>query len=495
MSIFSKLLKRGPDEGGSPAEPAEPATAARPAPAAEPAPAPAPARPAAAPRDPARAARPSAAPATPPASTAAKAGATRSYNAAAPPPAAAGKSAPPAGAAPAAAKPAAARPAAANAAAKGGGAAAARAAGAEAAAKSAAPAPAANGAPTNGVHADAQAASGSLDQAFERLFEAQKAAAPAAPANGVSTVSDLKAVMATFEDLAVGHSAQVRSLMMEVRWGEAQTSWFELARPSLKSLRSMAGQVGHDALTAALDGFGAAIDEALAPGAPPTIAPAMRDKLLGAYAPLVAALPTAFELEGARDRREPVVVRALLAQVPDLEPLMIDKLMAAGLVKLETLFQARADEIAVVSGLPAEIATAIVARVQDWRRATPAALATPDPTAAARELAALVGALETQHTAFEDAARGWSEADREAKRRLRREREVTSLQVTVLLARMGEVDLAIELERRSFARRLEDLGRLVARLAPLLAAAPPPAASGQVRKIDSDRGADARAAH
>jgi hypothetical protein len=493
MSIFSKLLKRGPEEGSPSAEPADPAAAARPAPA--PTPAPAAARPAAAPRDPAPAPRPGAA--AEPAPAPAKSAGARTAAAPAAAPAArpangtSKASTGPGPAAPAApaAKPGATRPAA-PAPAQRPSASAARTNGADAPAGKAAAAAA--GAPANGVPAEAQPTGGSLDQAFEKLFEAQ-AAAPA-PTNGVSTVSDLKAVMATFEDLAVGHSAQVRSLMMEVRWGEAQTSWFELARPSLKSLRTMAGQVGHDALAAALDGFGAVIDEALAPGAPPTIAPAMRDKLLTAYAPLVAALPSAFELEGARDRREPIVVRALLGQVPGLEPLMIDKLMAAGLVKLETLFQARADEIAVVSGLPAEIAAGIVARVQEWRRATPAALATPDPAAAARELAALVGALEAQHAAFEDAARGWSEADREAKRRLRREREVTCLQVTILLARMGEVDLAVDLERRSFARRLEDLGRLVARLAPVLAAAPP-APEGQVRKIERDRGADARAAH
>ena len=42
---------------------------------------------------------------------------------------------------------------------------------------------------------------------------------------------------------------------MEVRFGEAQASWLELGRPALKSLRSMAQEVGHDALVAAVDGF------------------------------------------------------------------------------------------------------------------------------------------------------------------------------------------------------------------------------------------------
>ena len=341
---------------------------------------------------------------------------------------------------------------------------------------------------TETIEMEALPAVGSLDQAFDQLLAAQ---APATPVAGVSTESDLRAVMATFEDLAVGHSSEVRSLMMEVRWGEAQTSWFELARPALKSLRAMAGQVGHDALAAALDGFGAAVDEALRPGTPPTVSAALRDKLLAAYAPLITALPTAFELQGERDRREPVVVRALLGQVPGLEPLMIDKLMAAGLVRLEALFQARADEVAAVSGLPGDVAAAIVARVQAWKRATPAALATPDRAATARELAALVEALESQHAAFEDAARGWSEADREAKRLLRRQREMSFLQITIALARLGEVDLALALERVSFARRLEELGRLVSRLPRAPLAAP---SDGNVRKIEREVQSGAHAA-
>jgi hypothetical protein len=331
----------------------------------------------------------------------------------------------------------------------------------------------------------------SLDGTLERLVNAIGAAESAQPA-GELTASDLQAVLATFEDLAVGHAADVRNLMMEVRWGEAQTSWFELARPALKSLRAMAGQVGHATLCTALDGFCVAVDGALAPGTAPTVGPTMRDKLLAAYAPLTAALPRAFELQGERDRREPLVVRALLGQVQGLEPLMIDKLIGAGLGRLEPLLKARADEVAAVAGIPREVATAVVVRVQAWKRETPAVLATPDRTATARELIALVRALADGHRAFEDAARGWSEIDRDAKKRLRRQRDVSFLQITIVLARFGEVDLALALEKLSFARRLEELGRLVSRFpAAVLFAAP---AEGPAIKFERDTSSGAPAA-
>jgi hypothetical protein len=331
---------------------------------------------------------------------------------------------------------------------------------------------------------------GSLDRALERLVSATGSAESAQPP-GELTASDLQAVLATFEDLAVGHAADVRNLMMEVRWGEAQTSWFELARPALKSLRAMAGQVGHAALSTALGGFCVAVDETLKPGAAATVETATRDKLLAAYEPLAAALPRAFELQGERDRREPLVVRALLGQVPGLEPLMIDKMIGAGLGRLEPLLKARADEVTAVAGVPREVAAAVVARVQVWKRETPAVLATPDRTATARELLALVRALSEQHRAFEDAARGWSEIDRDAKKRLRRQRDVSFLQITIVLARFGEVDLALALEKLSFARRLEELGRLVSRFPAAILFAP---AEAPAHKIERDTSSGAPAA-
>jgi hypothetical protein len=283
--------------------------------------------------------------------------------------------------------------------------------------------------------------------------------------------------MATFEELAVGHTAQVRGFMLEVRWGEAQTSWLALAHPALKSLRAMATQVEHATLVAALDGFGAAVAETLRPGAPATIAPASRDALLAAYLPLIAAMPRAFELDGERDRREPVVVRALLEQVAGLDPLMIDRMVAAGLGRLDALLAAKADEIAVVAEVPEEIAGAVAARVQAFKRETPAALSAPDPAGTARELGGLIAALEREHQAFEEASRGWSEGDRDAKKRLRRQREVSFLQIVITLARLGEVDFVLELQKLPFARRIAELSRLGAQIAVASSAAAAAAAA------------------
>jgi hypothetical protein len=140
-------------------------------------------------------------------------------------------------------------------------------------------------------------------------------------------------------------------------------------------------------------------------------------------------------------------------------------MIAAGLGRLEALYQAKSDEIAVVADVPADVAAATVERVQAFRRATPAALAAPDGGAVARELRALVAELGEDHREFEAAAGGWSAADREAKKRTRRKRDVDFARVTIALARLGEVDLALHLSKVPYQRRLEELEALLRRLA------------------------------
>src|SRR4051794_18514653 len=63
------------------------------------------------------------------------------------------------------------------------------------------------------------------------------------PRTADDVAADLAALHATFEDLAIDHVRPVRTLMVELAWGDAPSTWVALARPALRSLRSMAAQV------------------------------------------------------------------------------------------------------------------------------------------------------------------------------------------------------------------------------------------------------------
>jgi hypothetical protein len=284
---------------------------------------------------------------------------------------------------------------------------------------------------------------------------AQAPAAQAPAARAADRAADQAAVRATFEELAVGHVAPLRNLMLEVRWGEAQVRWIELARPALKSLRAMAAQIELSDLVSALDEFGAGLDRAAKTGGA-SVTGAEREALLAAYLPLCRKLARAFAIDGERDRREPLIVESLLRQVPGLDPLLLLKLSAVGLSRLENLMRASADEIACVAGVPQAVAAAVVDQVGEFQRSTPVALA-GEGIAARRTLEPLVIRLAAENDTFERVVNGWSAEEVATRRRVRRERERAYLAVKAALARLGEVDLVLELEKLPFGARVEQL--------------------------------------
>jgi hypothetical protein len=289
-----------------------------------------------------------------------------------------------------------------------------------------------------------------IQDALDKVFPTD-GSAPSRPVHGTSSPADEAAARGIFEDLAIAHVRPVRNMMLELRWGDGVGAWLDLARPALRSLRKMAEPVGLTDLCKALDAFSVALDaeaRSREPGA--------AERMLAAYQPLVAALPRAFTIDGDRDRREPLLLQALLRQVPGLEPLMIQRLAAAGLGTLDPIMRARADELAAVAALPVTVAAALASKVQELH--TPAAAALETATAR-RALHTRIRALEACQQAFEKACTRWSAESRAAKRRYRRERELAYLPIVVALARAGEVDLVDRLSTLPFARRIEELDR------------------------------------
>jgi hypothetical protein len=136
--------------------------------------------------------------------------------------------------------------------------------------------------------------------------------------------------------------------------------------------------------------------------------------------------------------------------------LMVQRLYAVGLGRLDTLLRATAEEIAVVADLPQPVAAAVVAKVQELRRGPDGAA---DVANARRVVQPLVRALESSQHSYEKAAGGWSGDAVAQKRRHRQERELAFLQIKVALARAGEVDLVQRMETLPFARRIDELER------------------------------------
>lgn len=295
---------------------------------------------------------------------------------------------------------------------------------------------------------------GSIAFAFDALMsEGSDGIAPSSPGKHEF---DLAPVRELFGELAANHMRHVRDFMIDVKWGEATRDWVEVCVPVVASLRRAAERLDIEDLANALDALRSSLEENTE-GSTRTIDGDGRMKLIDAYGRCEAILPQAFALDRDKSQREGVIVQSLLLQVQDVRKVTIDKLHAAGLMSLELLFGAKADEIAQVAGIPVALAQRIVDRFQDYRQELQTA-SPQDARAAEREkLATLTTALKNQHDAYEAASRSWSDDAKTKKRDCFRAREETWLEISLLLARFGEVDTLQGIKKVPFAQRIARL--------------------------------------
>ncbi len=295
--------------------------------------------------------------------------------------------------------------------------------------------------------------SDSIGSAIESLIGSQDAA----PAHGVSTARDLEEVRRTFDEVAAVHVAQVRDVMLELHYGDASAAWIEATQPALRSLRAMAQQLELADLCAALDGFCAAAEATVKAGA--VVGEVQRAELGKRYQKLIELIPKAFALDAERDRREPIIVEALLYQVDGVEKPTIDKLFSIGLGKLDALLRANAEDMAAVAGLQLWLAEAIVDKLRSYRGGGATAVSAPDPVAERKQLADLLIILSIQNDEYNHASAQWTEEARAKKRASRRQREEIFLRIKVSLARLGERDQLARLEKLPYGERIAQLDR------------------------------------
>jgi hypothetical protein len=267
-----------------------------------------------------------------------------------------------------------------------------------------------------------------------------------------------------FNEVAAIHVAQVRDVMLELRYGEAQPSWIESTQPALRSLRGMAAQMELTELCQALDLFCVAVDGAVSGRA--RISDDGKAELLRRYQRLIELIPQAFELDAERDRREPIIVEALLYQIAGVEKRTIEKLFAVGLNRLDALLRATAEEIAIVAGLRQDLADAIVEQFRGYRTTASAGLSAPDPLAERRQLGDLLIMLSVQNDEHNHHASKWSDEARARKREARKQREQVYQRIKVALARLGERDLLARLDKQTFDERIAALDRYLSAATP-----------------------------
>ena len=256
-----------------------------------------------------------------------------------------------------------------------------------------------------------------------------------------------------FRRIAAEHARHLRDFAFELSIGNPGKQWVELCSASLSTLLRAAEKMNQVRLTGALTGLGRALDEAKKSPAS-RIEGRVKERLLERYASLQRIFPEAFAEQGQRDRREPIIVDALLRLTPGVHRLAIDKLYAAGLDRLSTLCTAKPDEVAQTTGLAPELCRRIVQQFQNYEQERSAIVLDESRSAERRKLSELVRQLERYHADFREAE---AEEDTRRRREARKRRDTIGRTIALVLAQLGETELLQDLERVSVDRKLDRL--------------------------------------
>lgn len=263
-----------------------------------------------------------------------------------------------------------------------------------------------------------------------------------------SAVGDDSAARELFLQMAVGAATPLRDFLVEVELGHGSSAWVGVVRPVARNLADSARELGIQRLPSLLEDLLTVVSEAETAGPATLFEGELKERLRGAAQRLVDEFPEVFSVEGERDRREPLLVQALLEQVAGVGKVTLDKLFAAGFVQLEAFYKCPAADLSSLTGIPLELAVRVHARFISHRDEVRA-----QPVDGGR--AAERAQLEEQTELLARLQQAFSRASTDARRELRRERQEVLARISVSLVRLGALELAQRVERAGYDRKIE----------------------------------------
>lgn len=264
---------------------------------------------------------------------------------------------------------------------------------------------------------------------------------------------DQEQAKALFQDLVVANAQSIRDFMIEVRLGEPHSAWLDHCEPAAQAILRSAEAMGFGELVEKLKVFLDSIRAArVSVSSNKVIRGELREALIDSYSDLIAFFPEAFAAETESNRREAMIVKALLSKVPGLFHLAIDRIHATGFVSLGLFYVSRPKELAALAGTSLEVAERIVERFREYRKTVSELSPARGRAEERKAIRAAIEELARSNRSYEQAPPASSD-----RRVHRRERILAMADITIGLARLGEIDRLQRFEKMGFSARIEAL--------------------------------------
>ena len=300
--------------------------------------------------------------------------------------------------------------------------------------------------------------------AFDNAFETVCSANTELNASIKDTTHDEQAEAAVqdlFVQIAANYAIPLKSFMLELQRGTASKDEIELCRPVLNSILGAVEIMNLPQTVQRISDFDDVLLLALNSG-DRLVKGEIRQRILSSYEALVGIMPEAFRLGDESQKREDIIIKSLLKQIPGLGCVTLEKLYRAGLGSLESLFLANKEDLAAATGVSRRICELICDKVAQHRKEIESLPHDAAHSVWRCRLAGIVNGLrdEIEVERAPNSSQGCLASEEQ---RRPHQRQLCFLEITVILAEMGELDLLSRMHKLSFKRRIQILDEYLAR--------------------------------
>ena len=264
-----------------------------------------------------------------------------------------------------------------------------------------------------------------------------------------------------FVQIAANYAVPLKNFMFELRRGTATKDEIEVCRPLLYSVRNaveimklpqMVQRISD--LDAALSLGQSSVDRLLKGG--------IRQEILSSYEALVGIMPEAFQLHDERQRCEDILIKSLLKQIPGFGCVTLEKLYKAGLGSLNNLFLANKVDLAAATGISFRMCELICNKVAQYQKERETLSRCTAQIGWHHHLAEMVNGLRNE-IYFERAPVSVQGSLESEEQRRRHDRQLYLLEIKVILAEIGELELLSQISKLSSKRRIQTLDEYLTR--------------------------------
>lgn len=216
-----------------------------------------------------------------------------------------------------------------------------------------------------------------LDAAMDALGGGAPAAgAPAAARDKGLTAAEQTMLMDLYDNIAAAYVKPLKDFIREIQLNQkirrsTPLEWVEMVEPSIQLLIGSAEKMGalpiRDVLAElrlVLHGPSRTADQHMFSGAALTA-------ILAAYARLAKLLPKTFALDltagDLSSKKEVLITKFILKQVPALTDKQLNRIMLAGLSTFDKFMHSSPDEIAAVTGIPGPLSEEVFMKFYQYR--------------------------------------------------------------------------------------------------------------------------------